>query len=88
MARLADFSTRAAERGSPRETGGAICSASYRVCHEESPFAVLEARGRSLSLIIEIIFSNMIDRNIGSIACWISSCCEPLLAAGIYVKFT
>jgi hypothetical protein len=27
----ADFSARAAERGSPCETGGAICSASYRV---------------------------------------------------------
>ena len=27
----ADFSAGAAERGCPRETGGAICSASYRV---------------------------------------------------------
>jgi hypothetical protein len=26
-----------------------------------------------------MIFSDMIDRNIGSMPCWISSCCAPSL---------
>ena len=32
-------------------------------------------------MLIEAIFSNMIDRKKRSIVCWISRCCEPLLAA-------
>jgi type IV secretory pathway VirB9-like protein len=39
-------------------------------------------------LIIEMIFYNMIDYKNGSITCWISSCCVPLLPSPIAVVFT
>ena len=40
----ADFSSRAGERGSPRETGGAICAASWRVQHDGSPSLSLKRK--------------------------------------------
>src|ERR1700731_2417198 len=37
------------------------------------------AKGGSRSLITEMIFYDIIDRNIGLMPCWILSCCAPSL---------
>jgi hypothetical protein len=37
------------------------------------------AKGESRSLITEMKFYNMIDRDIGLMPCWILSCCAPSL---------